>query len=130
MYISGFKIGDRYIALNVAFITNNTIFSYTPVCDPELIKYSIIRLLKLKHIEECHNNGISVYDFCLGGEEYKFNFNPEIRQLYSFILYRRNIKGYLKKIFDELVKPFVKNRLIPLLFITKSKFNISKQEVK
>lgn len=105
LHLSAFKVNEKYIAMNVAFDYQNRIFSYTPVFDPRYAKYAIMRLLKLKHIEECYHRGISTYDFCLGGEKYKFAFNPSVKQLYSFSLYGTNLQGMIFKLFKTKLKP-------------------------
>jgi hypothetical protein len=51
---------------------------------------------------------MKVYDFCLGGEKYKLEFQPEIKQLYAFTRYNANLRGSIKKIFDSSVKPALK----------------------
>lgn len=108
LHLSAMRIQGRYVAINVAFEYEGGLFSYTPVFDPELSAYSVIRILKLKHIEQCFAKGMRVYDFCLGGEKYKLDFQPEIKQLYAFTQYSANLKGGLKKIFDRRLKPLLK----------------------
>jgi len=107
LHLSALKIKNRLIAINVAFKYENVLFSYTPVFDPEFKKYSVIRLLKLKHIEECFIQGISIYDFCLGGEKYKLDFNPTIKQLYCLTLHGSNFNGFIKKLFDTYMSKII-----------------------
>lgn len=108
LHLTGLKFGSKYIALNVAFIYKGKILSYTPVFDEKYSKYGVMRLLKFKHIEECFKNKIKTYDFCLGGEQYKYNFNPNIKQLYSLNLYGNNIQGKILKYIEEKIKPVLK----------------------
>lgn len=108
LHLSAIKVQGRYIAVNVAFRYEDGLYSYTPVFDPEFSAYSIIRILKLKHIEECFSSGMKVYDFCLGGEKYKLEFQPEIKQLYAFTMYSASVRGFLKKVFDRRLKPALK----------------------
>jgi CelD/BcsL family acetyltransferase involved in cellulose biosynthesis len=108
LHLSGLEINKQIAALNVAFKYKHSLFSYTPVFDPEFYQYSIIRLLKLKNIEECYNQKLKKYDFCLGGESYKFNFNPQINELFSFTMYSPTLKGLLKKIYDYKIKAIIR----------------------
>lgn len=106
--LSVFKIQGRLAAINVAFKYEGGLFSYTTVFDPDLSQYSIIRIIKLKHLEQCFADGTRVYDFCLGAEKHKLDFQPEMKQLYSFTRYNSNLKGSMKKIFDSKLKPALK----------------------
>ncbi len=112
LHFSGFRINNSVVALNIAFKYKNSIFSYTPVFDPAFKRYSIIRLLKFQHIRECYDNRLFVYDFCLGGEKYKFSFNPVVKQLYSFTLYGETIKGRLIKIYNNKFKQHMKDNML------------------
>ncbi len=108
LHLSAIKVQGRFAAINVAFRYGGALFSYTPVFDPEFSPYSIIRILKLKHIEQCFAEGLRLYDFCLGGEKYKLEFQPEIKQLYAFTRYSANLRGSVKRIFDRNLKPALK----------------------
>jgi CelD/BcsL family acetyltransferase involved in cellulose biosynthesis len=105
LHLSGLEINKQIAALNVAFKYKNALFSYTPVFDPDFSQYSVIRFLKMKNIEECYIKGWKKYDFCLGGESYKFNFNPQTKQLFSFSMYGPTLKGLLRKYYDKRIKP-------------------------
>lgn len=108
LHLTGFKIKSKYIALNVAFMYRKKIFSYTPVFDENYAKYGVMRLLKFKHITECFKNNVKVYDFCLGGEQYKYNFNPIVKQLYCVNMYGFNLSGESLKYIDKRIKPILK----------------------
>lgn len=105
LHLSWLEINKQIAALNVAFKYKNALFSYTPVFDPDFSQYSVIRFLKMKNIEECYVKGWTKYDFCLGGESYKFNFNPQTKQLFSFSMYGPTLKGLLRKCYDTKIKP-------------------------
>ena len=106
--LSAYKIQGRFAAINVAFKYEGGLFSYTTVFDPDLSQYSIIRIIKLKHLEQCFADGTMVYDFCLGAEKHKLDFQPKIKQLYVFTQYRATLKGSLQKLYDRKLKPLLK----------------------
>ncbi len=108
LHFSGIAVNNKIIALNIAFKYENGLFSYTPVFDPVYYKYAVIRLLKLRHLEECYQQGYYKYDFCLGGESYKFNFFPITKQLFKYSIYGHTLKGFFLKIMDSMVKPMIK----------------------
>lgn len=110
LHLSGLCLNDSFIAINVAFKYNNSLFSYTPVFEPEYSKYSVMRLLKMKHIEECYREKFDTYDFCLGGEAYKLNFNPTVKELYIFKAYGSSFNGFVIKLVDNVLKPQIKKR--------------------
>ncbi len=118
LHLSGFTQGGRPVAINVAFKNKNRLFSYTPVADPAYRKYALIRLLKLKHIEMCYEKGIEVYDFGLGGEQYKFYFKPQMKQLYAFTLYGKSLMGFMRRIYDMYMKQTFLGRLAKKFIIS------------
>lgn len=105
LHLTGLMVKGEFIALNVALKYRNKLFSYTPVFDSRYAKYGVMRLLKLKNIEECYQREIKTYDFCLGGEEYKFSFNPVIKQLYSLSVYGLNFQGKAFEFLERELKP-------------------------
>ena len=107
LHFSGLRVNNSVAVLNIAFKYNNSLFSYTPVSDPDLKKYSLIRLLKFRHLEECYVNGLILYDFCLGGENYKFKFNPVVKQLYRLTLHCKTVRGHLIKLYDTSLKQII-----------------------
>lgn len=119
LHLSAFKVNNEYAAINVAFKYDNKLFSYTPVFDPQLSAYSIIRLLKFRHIEECFQEDRDLYDLCLGGEKYKLDFQSEIKQLYSFTKYSSRYKGLAKRCYDQVLKPMAKKHNLLRTIISK-----------
>jgi CelD/BcsL family acetyltransferase involved in cellulose biosynthesis len=112
LHFSGIAINNKVIALNIAFKYANGLFSYTPVFDRVYYKYAVIRLLKLRHLEECYQQGYYKYDFCLGGESYKFNFLPITKQLFKYNSYGHTLTGFSLQIMDSIVKPMIKRMKI------------------
>jgi len=111
LHLSALKVKSEFIAINVAFIYENMLFSYTPTFNPDYAKYSVIRLLKFKNIEECYREKMEAYDFFLGGEKYKLKFNPSIKQLFYFKMYGSNLKGLIRKNWDNKMNPMISRNI-------------------
>lgn len=80
-------------AMHLGFIYQNKFFYYLPVYNEDFQKYSIGRLLLAELIERSFNEGISEFDFMIGEEKYKDDWNPKIEPLYRLNIYPRTMRG-------------------------------------
>ena len=100
-HLSILKLDSNVIAAHFGTYSNNVFYYLIPSYDGDIYsKYSPGRILLLKLIEWCSQNGINKFDFTTGAEEYKSYWTNDRMELSN--LYKINtIKGflYLKFIF-------------------------------
>lgn len=82
------EAGNKLIAVGIFYIWNGVFYYYSPIMspDPELRKYGPGKLFVQKLIEYAKQRDCAVFDFLQGEHEYKFQWNPRIRELYQCII--------------------------------------------
>jgi len=84
-------------AINLGLKYKSTAHYYIPAFNDSLKQYSVGRLLLYELLRSSFNGSITEFDFMLGEEGYKNDWNTKIRKLYFFNVYPRTIKGDLAK---------------------------------
>lgn len=80
----GFKLGDRF-------------YNYLGGFNPEWGRMSVSTVLTSQVIEECINDGLTVFDFLRGEEEYKFKWGGQSSQHCRLLVTPKGKKGDLIK---------------------------------
>lgn len=82
------RAGDTTIAMGLFYLWEGTFYYYAPVMspDPSLRKYGPGKLFVHKLIEYAKSQGCVTFDFLQGDHDYKFHWNPQLRQLYQCIV--------------------------------------------
>jgi len=75
-----------------------------PTYDGQHAAYSPGRLLIYHALEECFSNGVDVFDFTIGAEQYKYEWTGDEVHLTSFVRNgaAANVFGYLLRATDPL----------------------------
>lgn len=93
--LSYLKIEDTVVAVCMGFIYKNYYYYYIPSFDDNYKKNAVARLLLFHVLEKSFKNNHERFDFMLGEENYKKDFNPLVEPLYFVDIYRRTLKGYI-----------------------------------
>lgn len=80
-------------ALSLGFKYKNTEHYYIPAFNASLKQYSAGRLLLYELLHSSFDDSASEFDFMLGEEGYKNEWNTKIRKLYFLNAYPRTLKG-------------------------------------
>ncbi|MEK7250106.1 MAG: GNAT family N-acetyltransferase, partial [Bacteroidota bacterium] len=77
LFLAFLLLDGRRVAANYGFVYRKELLHYLSGIEmrAELSKYSIGRVLQMYSIAEAAKQGIKVYDFMRGPEEYKYDFN-------------------------------------------------------
>lgn len=80
--------GHTPLACGLFYVWENVFYYYAPVMNqtPELRKYGPGKLFVDKLVEYAKANSCHYFDFLQGEHEYKFHWNPKVRQLYQCII--------------------------------------------
>jgi hypothetical protein len=88
MKLMALQAGDVTLAVGLFYMWGGTFYYYAPVMspDPALRRYGPGKLFVHKLIEFARKNDCLTFDFLQGEHEYKFHWNPQLRQLYQCIV--------------------------------------------
>lgn len=90
-HISCLKLDDAVIAVHAGYLYKKRLYYLMPSYDVKFGRYSPGRVLTYYLLQECYAHGVEVFDFCIGGEDYKYEWTKdEIRET-SFV--SKNIAG-------------------------------------
>lgn len=115
VHISALKVGQDTVASHWGMIFNNIFYFLLPTYEGgDWRKYSCGRLLLEKLLETSYSANMSVFDFTIGGEDYKKNWCNQEMVLYDYWLVS-NFKGRFVQAGE-----FLKSRLraYPFLYNT------------
>ncbi len=77
--------GDRIVAALLHALRGDRLYNITSGFDAECAENSPGSILQRFAIESCFNNGWDVYDFCWGGESYKYDWASGEVELTTFV---------------------------------------------
>lgn len=93
LHLSCSLCNDNVIAMHLGFIISNKFYYLVPVINWEYQRYSSGRLHLMSMIEESYNLKLNEFDFCYGGEEYKYQFATNVRDINEIYYYKKSLKG-------------------------------------
>ncbi len=104
--------GGELAAIQLNFRYGGSYMKALPAFDESFAGYAVGRMLNVHVMRRAFETGFNRIDFLRGVEKYKFDFKPEVRQLYSLSVYAPTLRGALARQWFERVRPVVKsNRL-------------------
>jgi len=90
-----FMLNKKIIAVAECFLYGHVLYYYLPTFSDGYKAYSPGNTLLYYIIKFCFENEVKEIDFLGGEEEYKLNWNAQIRQLYDIYFYKKNLGGYM-----------------------------------
>jgi CelD/BcsL family acetyltransferase involved in cellulose biosynthesis len=105
VHISYLALNGEIIAVHFGYLyRNERMYWYMPTYDGQYAAYSPGRVLIYYLLEDCFANGVGVFDFSIGAEQYKYEWTGDEVHLKSFV---RNgafasVFGYLLRATDPL----------------------------
>ena len=113
LHLSYTSCNGNVIAMHLGFITANKFYYLVPVFNWEYKIYSPGRMHLMKMIEESFNLQLSEFDFCYVGEEYKYRFATNVRNINEIYYYKKSLKGDLAYYWFNSIRTFLsKNRIL------------------
>lgn len=91
--LHGLECGGKIIAAHLGFLYKGVFNYYLPGFDMEYKPYGAGRLLLNDLIEMSAGRGVDVFDFMLGEEPYKFDWQPRRMSLYYVNMARPTLQG-------------------------------------
>lgn len=109
VHLSSLTLNGEIIATHLGYLFKDRLYFVMPTYDHRFGKYSPGRVLTYYLIRHCFERGVKVFDFCIGPEDYKYEWTDRDVPITSFVsgdLAGRLFIGIKKaKItVDELVK--------------------------
>ncbi len=101
--------GGELAAVQLNFRYGGLYMKALPAFDESFAEYAVGRMLNIHVMRQAFETGFSRVDFLRGVERYKFDFKPEVRQLYSLAVYAPTLRGALARQWFERVRPVVKS---------------------
>jgi len=111
LHLSCLRLNEKIVALHFGFLFKDHFGYQIPVFDQEYKPYAVSRLLLLELIKECFNSGVKKFDFMLGDEGYKNDWNPKVEPLYFLTCVPKNFRGFMAKFIYYDLNLFVKKVL-------------------
>lgn len=105
-------------------------FYYMPTFNPTYGRYSIGRMLLLNNIKSAFDRGLKEFDFMLGNEPYKFDYNPKIRKLYKVAWSQPGIRGYAADTWFNQIRPRFEALVDKYAFIEQMKWLVRRKGLK
>lgn len=97
LHLSYLYQADKFVAFHLGFQENKTFFYYLPTFNQEFAAYSAGRVLAFELLRNSFERGFKIFDFMLGDEGYKDQFNPSLEKLYYWHMYGNSFGGELCK---------------------------------
>ena len=63
-------------------------------------------------IEESYNLKLNEFDFCYGGEEYKYQFATNVRDINEIYYYKKSLKGKMAYYWFNSIRTMLSNNRI------------------
>jgi CelD/BcsL family acetyltransferase involved in cellulose biosynthesis len=92
--LSYIQIGNIVAGAHLGFTFKGVFYYYLPGYNPDFYKYSIGRVLLFDLLHQCFNKGYKKFDFTIGEETYKKEWNVNINRLYFLTIYQKTLRGY------------------------------------
>lgn len=105
-------------------------FYYMPTFNPTFGRYSIGRMLLLNNIKSAFDRGLKEFDFMLGNEPYKLDYNPKIRKLYKVTWCQPGIRGYVANTWFNQIRPRFEALVDKYAFIEQVKWLVRRKGLK
>ena len=111
LHLSSLRLNEKVVAVNFGTTLEASYGYQIPVFDQEYKPYAVSRLLLMELVKECFDLGIKKFDFMLGDESYKNDWNPIIEDLYFFTCAQKTKRGIVAKFLFSDFNMFIKRIL-------------------
>jgi len=91
-------VGPVAIAVNLLYA--GRLYYCQPAFDPQFAKYSPSKLLIALLLDYCAREGVAIFDFLRGDEDYKLQWGAQRRDLYRLYARRRTATACLAMVWD------------------------------
>jgi CelD/BcsL family acetyltransferase involved in cellulose biosynthesis len=98
-HISYLALDGEAIAVHFGYLYNGRMHWYMPTYDSRYAAYSPGRVLIYYLLEDCFANGVAIFDFSIGVEQYKYEWTRDEVHLKSFVR-----KGAFARMFGYLLR--------------------------
>lgn len=85
VHLSCLTLDGRIIATHLGYLYRNRLYFVMPTYDHQFSRYSPGRVLTYYLIQDCFENGVDLFDFCIGSEEYKYEWTDRDVPITSFV---------------------------------------------
>lgn len=85
VHLSMLTLNGEIIATHVGYLYHNSLYFVMPSYDHRFGKYSPGRVLTYYLIRDCFERGVECFDFCIGSEEYKYEWTDQSVPVTSFV---------------------------------------------
>jgi CelD/BcsL family acetyltransferase involved in cellulose biosynthesis len=92
-------------AVHFGIVYGHKYYSYLTAFDSRYRSYGVGRILQLHVLRHCFEDGLNEFDFLVGAETYKFDWNPSVRRLYRLYGFKDNLRGEMHQHWLWHVKP-------------------------
>jgi CelD/BcsL family acetyltransferase involved in cellulose biosynthesis len=110
IHFSEIRIGDKPISWHLCFRYKQKNYGYMQVYLPEYSKYSLGKVHLLSIIEDCFNDGVKIFDFMRGSEEYKNLWTNSDKIVYEYRHFSKRPMSIVKLRANEMIQKY-KHRL-------------------
>lgn len=107
-------VNGDVIAVAVCFVYDKNVYYYLNTFDLKFAKYGPSKILIHNIIRYSFINGLDEFDFMIGIEDYKLDWNAKIRQTHNVSLFKNNILGRLALLNckAESIRTAIKQKLV------------------
>jgi CelD/BcsL family acetyltransferase involved in cellulose biosynthesis len=98
-------VNGEIVAILFGFEYAGRFFAYMAGLDQSCSKYGVGKSMHTCLIKGAFARGLKEYDFLMGNEPYKFDFNPTIRRLYSISFFQSSPAGHASRLWFGRVRP-------------------------
>lgn len=85
VHLSCLTLDGEIIATHLGYLYKNTLYFVMPTYDHRFGKYSPGRVLTYYLIRDCFEHAVELFDFCIGPEEYKYEWTDTDVPITSFV---------------------------------------------
>ena len=123
------ELDGRPVAYHLGFQINGKYFYYKPTFDIDLWDHSPGQILLYELLRTAGEVDVREFDFCQGGEPYKYRFANLIRQNHTYVVYPQGPAAELRRTLAHSLaaaktrlerRPTVKGRLLNILDAARS----------
>jgi CelD/BcsL family acetyltransferase involved in cellulose biosynthesis len=105
LYLPVLLIHGQAAAIEFGAVYRGKYYSCQHSFDEAFSTYSVGRLLNLEIIRSAYERGWHAMDLGLGGEPYKYDFKPCVRQLYTVALFQTSPRGRMAEAWFRHLRP-------------------------
>ena len=110
MDVKALFIKDKIAAVQMGFIYRDNYYYYLPAFDEAFRQYGVGRILLKNLIGTSFERGLKIFDFMLGEEKYKLEWNPHFMPLYFCHIAPRTLSGMVAFFLFDKLFPWIRKQ--------------------